>query len=44
MSILVPELLGTLGNLITDAMLDYRLDAGAKVHGTIINAGMWTFA
>jgi len=29
----------TLGNLIADAMLDYRLDAGGKVHGTIMNAG-----
>ncbi|KAF8335741.1 5'-nucleotidase [Cantharellus anzutake] len=29
----------TLGNLITDAMLDYRLDAGGKVHGAIMNAG-----
>jgi hypothetical protein len=30
---------GTLGNLITDAILDYRLGSGGRVDGAVMNAG-----
>jgi 2',3'-cyclic-nucleotide 2'-phosphodiesterase (5'-nucleotidase family) len=33
------DILGTLGNYISDAILDYRLSLGAKVDGAIMNAG-----
>lgn len=33
------DTLGTLGNYISDAILDYRSSLGAKVDGAIMNAG-----